>query len=391
MHIALIREWFDRLHGGAERYAVNLAYALRERGHRVSVICDRWTPDDARGFEMIRVPFSRWLGPFAYERWAAATAQAAQRLMPDVTLALARSLGGDVCRVGDLLQRAWVEAHWPARKRASKLRWAWRIRRRMALEDRVFAQPWRRVIVESTLMSGWMREYFSLPDDRIALVPNGVDGGRFAPPSADQAAAAKVKLGLPCDAQVALFVSMDFRRKGLVAAARGFCEAVKAALPGRRKLMFFVAVGRGDGGIIERISRENALGAQLRVDARTAAIEGYYRAADVLVHPSKVDPGANVVLEALSSGVPAIVSANTGYRDAVENGRNGYVLARRDDEGEIGARIADVFAGRASQFAPSAVRAMSRLLTPQEHCDRIMEIISEAAEAKACRVAVRKD
>ncbi len=384
MHIALVREWFDRMHGGAERYAVNLAFALRARGHRVSVICDRWNVDDARGFNMVRVPFARWMGPFAYENFARATARAASKLRPDVTFALARCLGGEVCRVGDLLQRAWIDANWSPEDRARKLRFAWRIKRRMALEERIFRTvPYQRIIVESTLVAGHMRENFGIGPERVEVVPNPVDTSRFSVPSDEQVMEARRMLNLPRDALMALFIAMDFRRKGLGAAVRGFCRAVARAPGSMRARLRFVAVGRGDAGIALSAAREHGLTGQIRVDARSTAVENYLRAADVLLHPSKIDPGANVVPEALATGVAAIVSANTGYRDLIVPGRNGFILQRRDDADEISARLLEIFAGRQDVFFSAAVRDSSRLTSPDEYYSRLESILCQTADARA--------
>jgi glycosyltransferase involved in cell wall biosynthesis len=51
-----------------------------------------------------------------------------------------------------------------------------------------------------------------------------------------------------------------------------------------------------------------------------------YHAADVLVLPSRFDGLAQVVLEAMHTGLPAIVSTTVGARDFIEDGLNGWVF-----------------------------------------------------------------
>lgn len=385
MHIALIREWFDRMHGGAERYAVTLAEHLRARGHRVTVICDRWVEDDARGFEMLRVPFRRYLGPFAYERFAVETGAAAERCGADVTLALARSFGGDLCRVGDLLQQSWIEANWPdEQKRRSKLRWAWRVRRRLKLEQAIFSRArFHRIVAISRLVQEQLLRHFNLTPAQVCVMHNGVDFGRFSPPDRAKAAACRRALGLPEDALVAIFVGMDFRRKGLGAAAAGFVHASRIAAPEVRRRLFLVAVGRGDEQLALRVSRELECPGRVMVLPRTPRIEECFAAADVLVHPSKADPGANVVLEALASGVPAVVSRYTGNADFIDPGRNGFVLRERQNAQEIGEAILRVVSGRERDFAAGRVRSCSRLLSHVEHFQAMEALLKEAAQARA--------
>ena len=385
MHVALIREWFDRMHGGAERYAVALAEHLRARGHRVTVICDRWVEEDARGFEMLRVPFRRYLGPFAYERFAVETGTAAERCGADVTLALARSFGGDVCRVGDLLQQSWIEANWPdEHKRRSKLRWAWRVRRRLKLEQSIFSRPrYHRIVAISRMVQEQLFRHFNLTPAQVCVMHNGVDFGRFAPPDSARAAACRRALGLPEDALVALFVGMDFRRKGLGAVAAGFVHASRLAAPEIRKRLHLVAVGRGDEQLALRVSRELEYLGRVKVLPRTPRIEDCFSAADVLVHPSKADPGANVVLEALACGVPAVVSRYTGNADFIEPGQNGFVLRERQDTVETGEAILRLVNGRAGEFEAGRVRACSRLLSHGEHFQAMEALLLETAQARA--------
>ncbi len=52
----------------------------------------------------------------------------------------------------------------------------------------------------------------------------------------------------------------------------------------------------------------------------------YYQSADVLLMPSLDDSFGFVVLEAMACGTPVIVSANTGSKDLIQNGYNGFIV-----------------------------------------------------------------
>jgi glycosyltransferase involved in cell wall biosynthesis len=57
-----------------------------------------------------------------------------------------------------------------------------------------------------------------------------------------------------------------------------------------------------------------------------------YGKSSVLVHPSLSDGFGYVVGEAMASGIPVIVTENTGAADLVVDGKNGYIVPVRDAE-----------------------------------------------------------
>lgn len=63
-----------------------------------------------------------------------------------------------------------------------------------------------------------------------------------------------------------------------------------------------------------------------------AEVLALMRSCDVFCLPSIVEGRALVVQEALSAGLPAIVTANTGAADVVSDGRNGFVVPIRAPE-----------------------------------------------------------
>jgi glycosyltransferase involved in cell wall biosynthesis len=72
------------------------------------------------------------------------------------------------------------------------------------------------------------------------------------------------------------------------------------------------------------------LHAALRNDPRIAIVSGdplaYLRQADVLVHPSYSDGFGLAPMEALASGLPVIVTEDTGMKEHVREGLNGYIV-----------------------------------------------------------------
>jgi len=66
------------------------------------------------------------------------------------------------------------------------------------------------------------------------------------------------------------------------------------------------------------------------IKAFTSDLESVYHSASICVFPSVEDGFGLVVLEAMASGVPVIVTENTGAKDAVTQGEDGFVVPIRD-------------------------------------------------------------
>jgi glycosyltransferase involved in cell wall biosynthesis len=89
----------------------------------------------------------------------------------------------------------------------------------------------------------------------------------------------------------------------------------------------FLIVGHGDEEPSLRASLQHAVfPGVLRGDALATA----YGNMDLLVFPSHTDTFGNVVLEALASGVPAIVTPSGGPKFIVQHGHTGFIAANDD-------------------------------------------------------------
>jgi glycosyltransferase involved in cell wall biosynthesis len=74
---------------------------------------------------------------------------------------------------------------------------------------------------------------------------------------------------------------------------------------------------------------------------RGEALARAYAGMDVFVFPSHTDTFGNVVLEALASGVPAVVTMDGGPRSLVADGRTGFIAADQDFATAIGRIVSD--------------------------------------------------
>jgi starch synthase len=163
--------------------------------------------------------------------------------------------------------------------------------------------------------------------DKLVVCPYGVDTATFIPRGSSRA---------PGKFSV-LFLGTVGMRKGV----HYLLEAYKKAdLKDARLLL----AGNVDSEFRPILQKYEGLFEELGPIPHSRAHE-LYQMADVFVLPSLADTFGLVVLEAMSAGVPAIVSENTGAADVIQTGRDGFVVPIRNAQ-EIAEKLTFLYEHR---------------------------------------------
>ena len=292
-------ERFEELGSGAENYAVSLCTALARRGYEVHVVAE-----DAGKFTGITTHIG-------FDRTDSIIADVA----PDITVDWGFHHAADIHRVGGGIHSEFMRYSLDAYRGLSRV---WKQIRNRQMKHRalieqemaMLARPGARFIANSKFVAS-QAQVAGAAADAVTIMYNGVDVQRFRP-VADESLrrAQRAAWQVDDDAVVLLFVAHNLRLKNLAL----LCRVLATRTPETVRL---VIVGR------KRPAFSSPL---LHYAGVSDTMELCYQAADVLVHPSFFDAGANVVLEAMSCGLPVIVSDRCGTDELVNDGGNGYVL-----------------------------------------------------------------
>lgn len=164
---------------------------------------------------------------------------------------------------------------------------------------------------------------------RLAVVGRGVDAGRFDP--SRRSAALRAAWG--ADDATPVFIAV-----GRVAAEKNVELALRAWQSARAACPAAVMVVVGDGPARGRLEREwpevRFVGAR-----RDDDLAAHYASADVFLFPSLSDTFGNVVLEALSSGLPVVAHDCAAPAEHVESGHSGVLVPPGDEAGFVEAAV----------------------------------------------------
>lgn len=173
------------------------------------------------------------------------------------------------------------------------------------------------------------RRLYGDPQGQIEIVAPGVEHAFFAP--GDQRGA-RAALDLPADVPVILFVGRIQPLKGPDVAIRALRELGRPDA-----LLLIVGGASGNAGDVE-VGRARQLVDELGLHDRVHFVEPqphhilstYYRAADIVIVPSRSESFGLVALEAAACGIPVVASAVGGLLSLVDHGETGFLVPDRD-------------------------------------------------------------
>lgn len=216
------------------------------------------------------------------------------------------------------------------------------------------------IVANSTEEASQLERLYGADPTRIEIVPPGVEHAFFSP---GDRRGARGALGLDLHAPMLLFA-------GRIQPLKGLRVAVGALASLDRPDARLVVVGGPSGAEGEaELVRVRALADRLGVAHRIQFVDpqphhllsSWYRAADVVLVPSRSESFGLVALEAAACGTPVVAAAVGGLRTLVEHGRTGLLVEDRSAEAFAAAvsQIIDDPARGAALGAEAAIRARS--------------------------------
>ncbi len=180
--------------------------------------------------------------------------------------------------------------------------------------------------------TGGLLERAGVSPERMTVLSNGADPDRFSP---GDASALRARLGV-ADRRVVLSVCRLVPRKGLDTVIRAL-PRVAEAVP---EVVYLIGGDGPDRPRLEALARETGVAERVRFLGKIpdAELPDHFRACDVFVMPSRLDPphveGFGLVfLEANACGKPVIGARTGGIPDAVADGETGLLVAPDDAAG----------------------------------------------------------
>lgn len=328
LSIAFVVDRFGNRFGGAEAYGVALMRELAAAGHRITVFAREYDPacDLQLPFQAIRIGrhWPSWIRVWLFARRAARMT----RQGFDITHSHMNGWCGDVevVHVTPVRYRWRVQPMSRVKRGLSYI--SPRVRTYLGLEARrVARRPAHRVVAVSQLIAHQLSQAYASAESGVPVIPPGVAVG--ASVTAEQRRQNRQALELPVQGTLCLLVARNPMRKGL--------PAVLTALQDLPDDVLLLVVGANAASRDYVARAPESVRRRVHLVSETSLVAPYYQAADLYVHPTLNDSFGMAPLEAMSFGLPVILSPAPwcGFAQYVKAGDEALVLSHPERADEL--------------------------------------------------------
>jgi len=352
--ILMYTAYFDPEYSGAALQALTLARELRQRGHQVEFVTNRWPgladQTVVDGFAVQRLEPGRLHKHREFRLWLNLARYCWAR-RKDFDVLHSHGAYFTNAFIGPLARVLGLKSLIKASLANDDLQ---------GLQHPVVGwlhkQMLRRVDACVAISQELAQEFEAggMRQAKIHHIPNGVDTERYRPAPAAEKASLRAHLGLPADRPLALYVGVLDQRKNILWLAEQW--VAHAGFDTGALLLAVGPQGRDDP--------QAALRNQLTELARHhpehfalhdfhADVTPYYQCADLLVLPSAKEGLPNVVLEAMACSLPCVAARASGSRELVVDGQTGHTYTP-DDVADLASAVRQCLSSQSTLMGENA-------------------------------------
>jgi UDP-glucose:(heptosyl)LPS alpha-1,3-glucosyltransferase len=399
VRIAAVSPFLDRQHG-TERAVAELLDRLSAQHHdAIDLYAQRVSDLNCKRFSSVETgeqgkiiwhqvyaipgpPLVQFLGWLLLNRWTRRRHQRANHPIPDVLFSPGiNALDADVILVHAVFHRI------AELQRARDTGGIRGLHRKLyyslmcALERRIYRNPGVTLAAVSQHTAAQLARYFARND--VTVIPNGVNADHFSPPAL-ATMRERYRREWRCSPRdfVLLLIGNDWRNKGLKTLLRAVaqCLAQSPAQDNDIPLRLFV-VGQDEQSPFRLEAQKLGIAQRVQFFAPVPDVRIFYAAADALVAPSLEDSFNLPVLEAMSCGLPVVVSPAAGITDWLAHGKDSMVLEHPEDQDELAAaiRLLATNPSLREAIASNGLRTAAKL-SWDSHANELRKLLVSAAE-----------
>lgn len=205
----------------------------------------------------------------------------------------------------------------------------------------------------SDVQTGLFKQHYSTPDERLVMLPPGIDPNRRRPKDGDKRRNAfRDELKISEQDLVLLMVGTGFKTKGVDRSIKAMASLPKEL----RSKAHLIVVGEDDLDAYSCLAAENGVAEHVRLLGGRPDVPDFLLAADLLLHPARKENTGTVILEAMVAGLPMLVTDICGYAKYVIKSGAGKVVSSPFNQHVFNEQVASMLLdGKSSERSQCAL------------------------------------
>ncbi len=299
-------------YGGLQKDFLGISKELVTRGHIVKVYTRSWEGDIPENIDVVELGEKGLSNYSKNKNYVSEAMKCLKNFMPDIVFGFNKMPGLDVYFAADTCFAK------QSLTKNSMQRFTRRFRQSMAFEEEVFSVNSKsKILLLNEKQSQDFQDFYSTQNERLTIIPPGIEKNWNEQESIN----IHKLLSLPLNEKIILFVGSDFSRKGLDRAILGMSylsdQSVSATL---------LVIGDDSKEPYKKIIKDQSLEHKVIFLGPRIDVASFMKSSDLLVHPAREEAAGNIIIEALVSGLPCLVSSEVGFSTEVLKYKSGAVV-----------------------------------------------------------------
>lgn len=323
--------------GGVQRDMLRIANDCLSAGHEVVIYTGEWRGDlPDTGIKVQTLPSSGWFNHQRHQSLIRQVNQALQNNPADLVVGFNRMAGLDIYYAADpcFVARAYDERSWFYRQTG-------RFRFFANAEKAVMSpQSNTKILLLTEREKSVFQQWYKTPEKRFHLLTPNIPWDKFAGKNRqDCRVYARQQFNLPADARIILTVGSAFLRKGV----DRVIDAL-ASLPAElQQNTWLIAIGEyeSSSNLPAYCEKQQIAHRCIQAGGRNDIAE-LMLGADLLAHPARSELAGIVIMEAMTAGLPILLTSECGYAPHVLKANAGRVLDSPFQQDEMNLALADM-------------------------------------------------
>lgn len=308
---------------------LRIAEDCAKQGHIVTIFTGEWRGDLPKNVNVEILPIRGLLNHQRHQSLIDAMQAAIQKQPVDMVVGFNRMQGLDAYYAADpcFIARAFQEKSW-------FYRLSGRFRFFRDCEKAVFSvNSTCHILLLTQRDEAIFQQWYQTPDVRLHIVPPNIPADKFS--GKDKVfcrAYVRTEFDLPEQANVILTVGSAYLRKGVDRVITAFAHLPEVI----KRNTWLIAVGEYESGsTFKQDAKKMGISERCILAGGRSDVADLMMGADLLAHPARSELAGLVIVEAMTAGLPVLLTDECGYASHVQAAGAGVVLKSPFDQSEL--------------------------------------------------------